>query len=485
MLYSLLTRKIGFLFFILSAFPLFAGTMEIKIHSDLPIAETGNSERVTIFNSRLDYGSKAKVWVAVEKKPIPRKEFILVEPPKAEWTHGNVWRVEEVLDDKGGIDQFSKLVVLDKASDWGKEDKFSATVTYYQVREHPLPPKRDGSPADNGPYFAGSDTKSLVVVAPEVSLESVTFNHVPGNSDSDGVDLRKSYSGPDFVGPEWSLAGTQPVAYRAGVRPTVKVDFKIRPSRLNRVRAKAEESGMGLTWGISESWSTSSSGIFSGVTAVSPQIDKGYVSWKWAVTGFNGVPAYGWDDVRTTTVSVYKILGQPQSPWKEGAGTQKPWTDALDFAINECGTKGLRTKKAVIKCITEYLDSDNKWWYNAEDGYPSTCLFFKEYQNGTREWFFSFSKFKEGGAINCYDSACGVMVSATALGLPTISQHQIPWRTWHAHCYAVFSQGVYDSCRAERSPLVVDGDLDSYVNNPDPKGRKNGTPRWVYLKGME
>ena len=455
MLYSLLTRKIGFLFFILSAFPLFAGTMEIKIHSDLPIAETGNSERVTIFNSRLDYGSKAKVWVAVEKKPIPRKEFILVEPPKAEWTHGNVWRVEEVLDDKGGIDQFSKLVVLDKASDWGKEDKFSATVTYYQVREHPLPPKRDGSPADNGPYFAGSDTKSLVVVAPEVSLESVTFNHVPGNSDSDGVDLRKSYSGPDFVGPEWSLAGTQPVAYRAGVRPTVKVDFKIRPSRLNRVRAKAEESGMGLTWGISESWSTSSSGIFSGVTAVSPQIDKGYVSWKWAVTGFNGVPAYGWDDVRTTTVSVYKILGQPQSPWKEGAGTQKPWTDALDFAIEKCGTKGKLKSKEALMSITRALYTKP---------YQSNSLCYN--RNGS----FELSEYiRPGENVNCFDSAAGLTTVAGLVGIRVFPKEQTwiqgpyPNTYWGEHSYAVFNNQVYDACSAMSSLI-------------------NGLDFWLYQK---
>lgn len=451
MLYSLLVRKIGFLFFVLSAFPLFAGTMEIKIHSDLPIVETENSERVAIFNSRKSRKSEAKVWVTIEKKPIPRKEFILVEPPKAEWSHGNVWRVEDVFDDKGEIDQFSKLVVLDKASDWGKEDKFSATVTYYQVREHPLPPKRDGSPADNGPYFAGSDTKSLVVVAPEVSLESITFNHVPGNSDSDGIDLRKNYSGSDFVGPEWSLAGTQPVAYRAGVRPTVKVDFKIRPARLNRVRAKAEESGMGLTWGISESWSTSSSGIFSGVTAVSPQIDKGDVSWKWAVTGFNGVPAYGWDDVRMTTVSVYKILGQPQSPWKEGAGTQKPWTDALDFAIEKCGTKGKLNEKSALVMATAALHKKPYCQH-------SSC-----YSHGGA---FDFSQYmREGGNVNCYDSAAGLTTVADLIGIRIFPKEQtriqgpLPNTYWSAHCYGVYKNLVYDCCSALN---LVNG-LDFYV----------------------
>jgi len=461
MLYSLLARKIGFLFFVLSAFPLFAKPMEIKIHSDLPIAETGNSERVAIFNSRLDYGSKAKVWVTIEKKPIPRKEFILVEPPKAEWAHGNVWRVEDVLDDKGEIDQFSKLVVLDKASDWGKEDKFSATVTYYQVREHPLPPKRDGSPADNGPYFAGSDTKSLVVVAPEVSLESITFNHVPGNSDSDGIDLRKSYSAPDFVGPEWSLAGTQPVAYRAGVRPTVKVDFKIRPTRLNRVRAKAEESGMGLTWEISESWSTSSSGIFSGVTAVSPQIDKGDVSWKWAVTGFNGVPAYGWDDVRTTTVSVYKILGQPQSPWKEGAGTQKPWTDALDFAIEKCGTKGKLKSKETLMSTT-------------------SALYKKPYQSNSacynRSGRFKLSEYiRPEKNVNCFDSAAGLTIVAGLVGIHVSPKEQTwiqgpyPNTYWGEHSYVVFNNQVYDACSA--MSLLINGlDFNHY--------QKLIKPRW-------
>ncbi|MBE6401881.1 MAG: hypothetical protein E7037_07665 [Verrucomicrobia bacterium] len=463
MLYSLLARKIGFLFFVLSAFPLFARAMEIKIHSDLPIAETGNSERVAIFNSRKSRKSEAKVWVTIEKKPIPRKEFILVEPPKAEWSHGNVWRVEEVFDDKGEIDQFSKLVVLDKASDWGKEDKFSATVTYYQVREHPLPPKRDGSPADNGPYFAGSDTKSLVVVAPEVSLESITFNHVPGNSDSDGIDLRKNYSGPDIIGPEWSLAGTQPVAYRAGVRPTVQVDFKIRPTRLNRVRAKAEESGMGLTWGISESWSTSSGGIFSGVAAVSPQIDKGDVSWKWAVTGFNGVPAYGWDDVRTTTVSVYKILGQPQSPWKEGAGTQKPWTDALDFAIEKCGTKGIKDPLRALYFATKYL---HKKPYQE----VSSCY----YSKGLLESIFLYSDYMKNGRVNCFDSAYGLSLTSRLLGVPLVGIKHEPFVTSVAaftlHCYTCYEDRIiFDSCSAIPEEFCLGLLKDVYLSSVEKK----------------
>ena len=160
-------------------------------------------------------------------------------------------------------------------------------------------------------------------------------------------------------------------------------------------------------------------------------------------------------------------------------------TKALDFAMDTCGAKGAVTPKEAIRKITEYLDSDEKWRYHSDEGRTSTCFYHKDFGDGTRENYFLYSKFWNGGEINCYDSACGIMVSSASLGLLTIAQYQIPWRTWSAHCYAVFSEKVYDACRASNCPLTVEGDLYYYVNNPDLNGRKNGVPMWIELKEVK
>ena len=456
---------------------------EIFISADIPFLD--ETKKVALFNARSDYKQMCLLDVQFKKKPKLRKEFVLVKPPIVKWSSKGVWRESEVLDENGNVDPCKRRVFLTKQSDWGKEDTFSATMTLHQMREHPLPPNPDGSPADNGPYLIGTESASLALIAPEVEIESITFNHIPGNSDSDGIDLRTFYKGTDIVGPEWTPTGTQAVAYRAGVRPTVKVNFKLLPERLTRVKAKATETGLGLTWGIAEAWTDSDNGQFSGVTSVSSEVNKGNVTWAWSATGFNGVPVSGWNDFRKTEFPVYKILDKPQLPWREGAGTQKPWVTALDFAMDTCGAKGAVTPKEAIRKITEYLDSDEKWRYHSDEGRTSTCFYYKDFGDGTRENYFLYSKFWNGGEINCYDSACGIMVSSASLGLLTIAQYQIPWRTWSAHCYAVFSEKVYDACRASNCPLTVEGDLYYYVNNPDPNGRKNGVPMWIELKEVK
>ncbi|MBQ6705001.1 MAG: hypothetical protein IJN19_03215, partial [Opitutales bacterium] len=104
--------------------------MKISISSTLPAME--GAERAVLFNARSPGGEQETIFtVVVEKKPIPRKEFILVEPPVVVWKSNGVWHESEVLDEKGKVDPFKRRISLKQKSDWGKEDRLSATVHYY------------------------------------------------------------------------------------------------------------------------------------------------------------------------------------------------------------------------------------------------------------------------------------------------------------------------------------------------------------------
>ncbi|MBQ9759363.1 MAG: hypothetical protein IJW12_06300 [Opitutales bacterium] len=455
--------------------------MKISISSTLPAME--GAERTVLFNARSSDGEQDTIFtVVVEKKPIPRKEFILVEPPTVVWKSNGVWHESEVLDENGNVDPFKRRISLKQKSDWGKEDKLSATVHYYEVREHPLPTNPDGSPADNGPYWLASDTDSLIAVAPEVEIESITFNHIPGNSDNDGIDLRTEYFGDDIVGPEWTLAGTQAVAYRAGVRPTVKVNFKLLPERLTRVKVGATEEGTSLTWGIAEAWGNRLGGEFSGVAAVSPMVDKGNVTWTWSATGFNGVPVSGWNNFRKTEFPVYKILDKPRLPWKEGEEKQKPWVVALDFAIEECGTQRIKSKEMAIGQITKYLWESPKWQYSQEPGSDVAAsihtFFLDKEETLARIYFDDFMAATDEGYLNCVDSAAGLCASASILGLDTHMIYQKPWNTdtgalrWNEHCFSVFSGKAFDACKGFSEGYVCFVDVAKYGNPTSAKTRK-------------
>ena len=460
-----------------------AGTeppFEIFISADIPFLD--ETKKVALFNARSDYKQMCLLDVQFKKKPKLRKEFVLVKPPIVKWSSKGVWRESEVLDENGNVDPCKRRVFLTKQSDWGKEDTFSATMTLHQMREHPLPTNPDGSPADNGPCWLASDTDTLVAVAPEVEIESITFNHVPGNSDNDGIDLRTEYFGGDVVGPEWTPTGTQAVAYRAGVRPTVKVNFKLLPERLTRVKAGATEEGTSLTGGIAEAWGSYSGGEFSGAVAVSSMVDKGNVTWTWSVTGFNGVPVSGWNDFRRTEFPVYKILDKPQLPWREGAGTQKPWVTALDFVMDKLGSKKGCTNKEVLGRVTQCLWESPMWWYGYEpkDGWAASRFVFhikdplnKETQF-LRIYYDDFINTEEkpedpyDNSVNCVDTAGLVEVSVALLGVDAFVRRQTPWTEggefWDYHYFTVCNGLVYDACKALAS-YVVFKKVEEYGNS--------------------
>ncbi|MBQ9759385.1 MAG: hypothetical protein IJW12_06415 [Opitutales bacterium] len=425
---------------------------EIFISADIPFLDETKKE--ALFNARSDYKQTCLLDVQFKKKPKLRKEFVLVKPPIVKWHSNGIWREAEVLDENGNVDPCKRRVFLTKQSDWGKEDTISATMTLHQMREHPLPPNPDGSPADNGPYLIGTESASLVLIAPEVEIESITFNHIPGNSDSDGIDLRTNYDGNDIVGPEWTPAGTQAVAYRVGVRPTVKVNFKLFPERLTRVKAGATETGIGVTWGIAESWNDSDGGQFSGTTAVSPGVNKGNVTWIWSATGFNGVPVSGWNDFQETEFPVYKILDKPKLPWKEGAGTQKPWVTALDFAMDTCLAKKKTTSKAALMAETLVL-------YRRPYRDPA------RYYKGDGSMIFSDYMAKTDG-VNCYDSAAALTIVANLIGIGVIPyERKLDNSLFSYHCYTVFNGEVYDCCSAI-TPLVNGMDIKLYQQQLEP-----------------
>lgn len=308
-------------------------TAIVMVSGGLPELEKG----VYMFDSRDGYNASALFSVDVKKSPDPHKEYVLCHPA-VEWICGGLG-LEEVYDEKGEVNIWSILVKAEEASQWGAEYEIEANVSFYESLEKP-PPDEEHS---HSLLTEASD--SATVVAPEVKIKSISFNHTPGSSDSDGIDLQNdSYECEIIKAPEWTLYETKSVAYRAGVVPTVKVDFDLKPDRLNRVRAKAEESAKDfkLCGGIAEAWGPASNASFTGAGVVEKKVDKGTLKWTWSATGFNGIAVRGWDEFQITSVPAYKILGKPQAPWKEGGGNQKPWTTHLISSLKNAELKIIR-----------------------------------------------------------------------------------------------------------------------------------------------
>lgn len=96
------------------------------------------------------------------------------------------------------------------------------------------------------------------------------------------------------------------------------------------------------------------------------------------------------------------------------------------------------------------------------------------------------TKFMGGGAINCYDSGCGVYSTSNILGIGSGAQrHYKYWNNWFAHCYAIFNGGAFDSCRAGGINLTINRPLSEYEVLGSTATKPNAKPDPVVIKGLK
>ena len=115
-----------------------------------------------------------------------------------------------------------------------------------------------------------------------------------------------------------------------------------------------------------------------------------------------------WTD-STGPHTIYTVLAHPTAPWEAAhSATQRPWASALDFA---CLTaKGARSANAALTAITQKLFSGMGFEYDTMWG---TTQYYD-----SEEKSFKLSEYlsDEGGVVNCYDQALGVVSLGNVLG---------------------------------------------------------------------
>lgn len=220
----------------------------------------------------------------------------------------------------------------------------------------------------------------------------------------------------------------------------------------------------------------------SGNRAISGGADKGNFSWAWTALAFNGVEVDGWNNFLTTTVPVYKVFGEPRSPWEDGAVKAKPWVDALDFVMDVFSAKGSVSEKIAMEKMTQSFWANPRWKYSylksdgdADSGFvtinPDKTL--KVYYDMFIDEFIDEHASDDENLVNCADSAGIVCASAALLGIDTIFRMQKPWGyDWNLHCFSIFSALVYDACKGI-NPCVISVDAKSYGAETSPRTIKD------------
>jgi len=127
----------------------------------------------------------------------------------------------------------------------------------------------------------------------------------------------------------------------------------------------------------------------------------------------NQIPGYF-----ETTHMIYRILDEPQKPW-ERAPVKRPWVKALDFAIKDCGTAGVKNAFDALVAITRHLHSGHGMSYDTIYGEPH----YTENLAGILMNLTAYMKkvsIKPGlpnEIVNCYDQATAVYSFGTILGI--------------------------------------------------------------------
>lgn len=318
--------------------------------------------------------------VNVKRSPQPRVEHILNRDVAIKWEAEGKLAIDGIGKRTQDADELLATATFkaERESQWGKAHDVRCVLSW------PVAGGGGSSSQRSGMTLTGH------IVAPEVKLKELSFNHRPGENASDAIDLvaKAGDTEPSAVVPEY-VAGREvnnAFAYVAGVKPTVQAVFEVWPKFVpsmtvsspttgkydfdNRYQILDEllEAEAKPTGGVQ----TVSGGagafvaLLQAKTSILHVVSGNTVTLPWRVESMANVKLSGkyWEEFTTTKhEKVYTLLGAPQLPWKDGAGHGKtyPWFGALEFVIGPakgnktCGTAGATDAHEAMRKITKYL----------------------------------------------------------------------------------------------------------------------------------
>ena len=328
----------------------------------------------------------------------------------------------------------------------------------------------------------GGMTLTGQVVAPEVEVKEIHFNHQVGRNASDAIDLVAvaGADNPSTVVPEY-VAGRKdnyPVAYVPNVKPSIKAVFAVRPGFIPSLTVSSPapvEGNAGNPYQILEglpevaaergAGGQNSSGDAATFTALlqnereTPRVIGNHtVALRWRVESMANVKFTGgyWEYfAETTQNNVYTLLDAPKMPWMDGAGHGEsyPWFGALEFVIGPakngitCGAAGVADAHEAMRKITEYLFDGHGVKYET---YSTLAIYSSVVGSGHfgRIVAFDFDNYINKkmstsvleyleqknenptnyiNSVNCYDQAGALHCASRLLGVPSVFRYIDPF----------------------------------------------------------
>lgn len=436
--------------------------------------------------------------VNVKRAPQPHVEHILSRDVQVEWSSPGLSTLKADKNPTGVGMVFSSVEVqATNKGQWGKVHEVNCTLTWTDV-----PPGRS-------PHQLGKMTLTGHVVAPEVEVKEIHFNHRTGQNANDAIDLvaNAGDTAPAAVVPEY-VAGRKdnyPVAYIPGVKPSVKAVFAVRPGFIPSLTVSSPAPVAGnpgnpyqILEGLPEvaaergAGGQTPSGDAATFTALlqdgreTPRVIGNHtVSLRWRVESMANVKFTGgyWEYLAETTQNnVYTLLDAPKMPWNDGGGGEGayPWFGALEFVIGPakngktCGTDGIADAHEAMRKITEHLFYRHGGLYDTSGGY---CHFWEAISNNLQDLIgFKFSvyrfnfnayiKLPNKSLVNCYDQAGALYICSRLVGINSAFYFMEPF----GMIKPTYLVGYDKKCN------------NPFFNDPDPEYQTSGSYLHEYVK---
>lgn len=209
-----------------------------------------------------------------------------------------------------------------------------------------------------------------------VQLTNLKFNHDPGASTNEAVNIRKDYGAAYAISNgEWTKNEANfPVCYTTNKTVTIKARFKVYTESITNADIWAVSTDTGGSLGdVIKTNVTFANGVSSPeyvtfqVSGTTPPCIQKTTSdvWQWKIGNVNGNPTLGRDLNKSGPHTVYTILSEPVAPWDNTAGSKSNvWTRVLDKSCS--WGNGCVTGSAVLSNIVTHSYSMGVVY----DGYP-------------------------------------------------------------------------------------------------------------------
>lgn len=120
---------------------------------------------------------------------------------------------------------------------------------------------------------------------------------------------------------------------------------------------------------------------------------------------------------------IYVVLQQPPAPWSQTAAQDYPYTAALDYAIINANTSGLRDEREAAARIVQHVNGE-PLQYDIWFGAPAYLV---GAAGGTFLITAWLAGFTNGPIVNCYDCASSVTTFSNVLGCELTYQFHDPF----------------------------------------------------------